>query len=214
MLTSPTFAVPGVPPGDRGVGWLRASVARFSSGEPHRRRRALVVDLLATVPPDALRSTESDDHPVATLARALGLDVPVALVADVAQAYQPGTGDEPRADAAVDRLVDILGGDHDEATAARIGLLVQACQATTTLIERARTRPIDDVLRDDPPAPTTKRVALTPTRLGDLTVDAGEVVLVALADGLAFGAGEHRCPGRAHALALAHRAATSGRPES
>ena len=218
-LTDPNFLVPPVPRADHGVGWLRASVARFSTGEAHRRRRALVVELLNTVPPDSLRAdslrargagagTAGDavgpgDHPVAVLARALGLDAPVALVADVAQAYQPGTGDEPRADAAVDELVARLGGAHDEATAARIGLLVQACQATADLIERSRHTPVDEVLRDHPPVVATKRQALAPATVGDVTVRAGEIVRVNLAGELAFGAGPHRCPGEEHARALA-----------
>ena len=44
------------------------------------------------------------------------------------------------------------------------------------------------------------------------TIPAGALVLVRLADGppgAAFGVGVHRCPGRAHALALAHDVARS-----
>jgi hypothetical protein len=126
----------------------------------------------------------------------------VNLVREIAQAYQPDTGDETRADAAVDRLVAIFGGVPDEPTAARIGVLVQACDATATLIERARHRPVEDVLRDDPPVPATRRQAVVTTTVGDVIVEAREVVRVSLADGLAFGAGLRRCPGRAHALAL------------
>ena len=87
-------------------------------------------------------------------------------------------------------------------TAARIGVLAQACQATATLIDRARSRPVADVLRDDPPVPATTRQALVATTVGGVPVDEGEVVRVALAGHLAFGAGPRRCPGRAHALAL------------
>lgn len=106
------------------------------------------------------------------------------------------------ADAAVNQLVAIFGGVSDEATAARIGVLVQACDATVTLIERARQRPVDDVLRNDPPVPATRRQAFAAATIGNLTISAGEVVRVSLADGLAFGAGPRRCPGQAHALAL------------
>ena len=81
-------------------------------------------------------------------------------------------------------------------------MLVQAYGPTAALIERARHRPVDDVLRDDPPVPATKRQALRTTTVGDLTVQAGEVVQVRLAGDLAFGAGPRRCPGREHALAL------------
>ena len=203
VLTDPTFVVPPVPAAPvppRGMGWLRASVARFSTGEPHRRRRALAVALLDAAPPASLRG-EPGEHPVVVLARALRVDAPVELIADVAQAYQPGTGDEARADAAVDRLV-ALGGSYDEAAAARIGVLVQACTATADLVERARHASVDEVLRDDPPVRATKRLPRSPARVGGLHVEAGEVVLVGLAGDLAFGAGPHRCPGRAHALAL------------
>ena len=145
-------------------------------------------------------------HPVEILGRAVGADEPVVdLVRDAAQAYQPGTGDESRADVAVDRLVAVFGGVFDEPTAARIGLLVQACEATAVLIERARHRPVREVLRENPPVPATKRQALATTTVGDVTIEAGEVVRVRLAGDLAFGAGSHRCPGRAHALALARQ---------
>jgi cytochrome P450 len=133
----------------------------------------------------------------------MGIDEPVVdLVRDVAQAYQPGTGNDTHADAAVGRLVAVFGGGYDEPTAARIGVLVQACEATAVLIERARHRPVNDVLRDHPPVSATKRQALVTTTVGDVTIEAGEVVQVGLAGGLAFGAGPRRCPGREHALAL------------
>jgi cytochrome P450 len=152
-------------------------------------------------------------HPVAILGRAVGADESVVdLVRDVAQAYQPGTGDQSRADVAVDRLVAVFGGVFDEPTAARIGLLVQACEATAVLIERARHRPVHQVLRENPPAPATKRQALATTTVGDVTIEAGEVVQVCLADDLAFGAGPHRCPGRAHALALVDQALAADTP--
>ncbi|GIG91469.1 cytochrome P450 family protein [Plantactinospora endophytica] len=208
VLTDPAFVVPPVPSGETGVAWLRATVGRFSTGEAHRRRRALSVAVLAAIPPESLRNAaDPTAHPVAVLARAMGIDDPVVeLVRDVAQAYQPGTGDADRADAAVDRLVAVLGGGFDEPTAARIGVLVQACEATATLIERARCRPVDDVLRNEPPVPATRRQALVPTTVGGVTVQAGEVVRVGLDGELAFGAGPRRCPGRAHALALVEAA--------
>ncbi|MFC7547673.1 hypothetical protein [Plantactinospora sp. GCM10030261] len=202
VLTDPAFVVPPVPPGTAGVAWLRATVGRFSTGAAHQRRRALSVAVLDAIPPAALRAHDPA-HPVAILAREMGVEGRVVdLVRDIAQAYQPGTGDESRADVAVDRLVAMLGGAFDEPTAARIGVLVQACDATVTLTERARHRPVEDVLRDDPPVPATKRQALVATTVGGVAVAAGEVVRVRLAGDLAFGAGARRCPGRAHALAL------------
>jgi hypothetical protein len=211
VLNDPSFVVPPVPSAPAGVAWLRATVGRFSIGAAHERRRALSVAILDAIPLESLRTGEM--HPVAVLARAMGAgESVVGPVRDVAQAYQPGTGDETRADAAVDRLVAVLGGGYDEPTAARIGVLVQACEATAALIERARHLPVEDVLRDHPPVPATKRRALATTTVGDLTIEAGEVVQVRLADDLAFGAGPHRCPGRAHALALVEGTRAQGTP--
>jgi hypothetical protein len=202
VLQHPDVVVPPVPPAATGVGWLRAASGRFSTGEAHARRRGRYTAILDAIPPEALRARPGA-HPVTVLADALGVPyLAPDLVRDVAQAYQPGTGDERRADAAVDRLVAALGGDFDEPTAARLGLLVQACDATATLLERARHRSVDEVLRDDPPVPTTRRQALVATVVGGYPVEAGEVVRVELAGGPAFGAGPHACPGREHALAL------------
>lgn len=207
VLHDPAFVVPSVPPATGGVAWLRATVGRFSTGPAHERRRALSTAILAGIPPATLR-TAGGHHPVTVLARAIGVHRPVeGLVRDVAQAYQPGTGDESRADAAVGRLVGILGGRYDEATAARIGVLVQACDATAALIARARRRPVEEVLRDDPPVPATRRRALVATTVGGVPVEAGDIVLVGLAGETAFGAGPRRCPGREHALALVAGAA-------
>jgi len=212
VLTDPAFTVPPVPPASAGVAWLRATVARFSSGTDHERRRALVVALLDAIPLESVRAS-SCQHPEEILGRAIGAGEPVIdLVRDVAQAYQPGTGDESRADVAVDRLVAVFGGVFDEPTAARIGLLVQACEATAILIERARHCPVHEVLSENPPVLATKRQALAATAVSDVTIEAGEVVQVCLADGLAFGAGPHCCPGRAHALALVDAALAADRP--
>ncbi|MEV0271126.1 hypothetical protein AB0H43_20290 [Hamadaea sp. NPDC050747] len=212
VLHDPGFIVPPVPPGTHGIAWLRSAVGRFSSGDEYARRRALSVGVLDDIPLEALRHTGTR-HPVAVLAVALGVtehdlaDV-VDRVRDVAQAYQPGTGDEARADAAVNQLVACFGGVQDEATAARIGALVQACDATAILIDRTRHASLDEVLRDQPPVPFTKRQAVTRTTVGDVTVEAGETVQIELAGELAFGAGPRACPGRAHALALVEGASS------
>lgn len=203
VLADPAYLVPEAPPAGRGIGWLRATVSRFRNGAVHERRRALVAGLLAGVDPAALRAPYAG-HPVARLARALGVPEPaVAAAVDdvrtVAAAYQPGNEQlDAAADPAADRLVALFGGVRDERTAAHIAVLVQACDATAALIERARARPVADVLRDDPPVPATRR------RAPD-----GEIVLVSL-HGAPFGAGPRACPGREHALALVEGALTSG----
>ena len=133
--------------------------------------------------------------PVAVLAAATGVasaEVPaaVAAVRTVAAAYHPGT-DAPGADDALARLLELLPAAEPEAAAQHVALLVQACEATAALVRGALERPLEDVLRDTPPVPATKRRAPT-----------GEVVVVPL-DGHPFGAGPRACPGEAHARALA-----------
>jgi 2-methylisocitrate lyase-like PEP mutase family enzyme len=179
LLDDPTYTVVHAPPASEGVAWLRATVVRFSEGATHLRRRDLVETLLARVDPSVLQRSGA---PVANLAAALGLAPTADLVADVAtvaRSYQPHTVQAPEADSAVERLVETCGGRWDEATAARICLLVQCCDATTAMIAGA-----------SPPVASTRRIA-----------PHGEEVHVDLA-ATPFGSGRHACPGREHALAL------------
>jgi cytochrome P450 len=222
--------VPPVPAGGPTVGirWLRRSVARFADGPDHDRRRRQVTNLLAAVEIDGLRRLAAAHtrtvldaaagHPVdlmARVARVVPVDVlatatgmpsvPAGSVAAIARAYQPDTGAEEPADEAVAQLVDAFGGMPTEATAARIALLVQACDATAGLVGNATLamlrgdadRPVETVvaetLRKNPPVRMTRRLA----------PDTGTTVAVDLAaSGLPFGAGPHRCPGRDHATAI------------
>jgi hypothetical protein len=55
----------------------------------------------------------------------------------VAAAYQPGPTDPHTADDSVARLAELLPGGPDEQVAARIGLLIQAYDATAGLIGNA-----------------------------------------------------------------------------
>lgn len=174
------------------VAWLRAMVARFSSGPDHQRRRALAVAELAKIDSAALRqlAASTTRTPAEVLAQAMGVEVGDA-VAIAARAYHPHTDATSDADQAVARLVELFGGIPDELTAARISLLIQSCDATAALVANARNHPtVEATLRDDPPLRETRRVR------------AGQVVMVSL-DGLPFGAGIHECPGQAHAIALA-----------
>jgi hypothetical protein len=179
-------SVDPVPDAAAGVAWLRAHVARFSAGEDHRRRRGLAVAELSRVDPGELarRAAQRGGPPVEVLA-----DVDL-----VAASYQPHSPLAPGADEAVSRLIEACGGTPDEDTAARIGLLVQACAATAALVRAAGERGGDGedsvrvVLRDDPPVRFTRR--------GGALVDLASA-------GLPFGAGPHACPGQEHAIALA-----------
>jgi hypothetical protein len=211
LIDAPVPPVPhDVEPG--GVRWLRANVARFSRPEDHPRRRAFVLADLATM--GSLRDKafafarelrhETADRivwtvPVAVLAAELGLPDVSRDIATVSACYHPHTEAGADADKAMARLIEVCGGDADERTAARIGLLVQACDATAKLITKALAahRPgedaaslLDRVLREDPPVRITRRWV------------GGEVVEVDLSD-RPFGAGPKQCPGQAQALAVA-----------
>jgi hypothetical protein len=113
----------------------------------------------------------------------------------VAAAYLPGSGaGGPAADAAADELLDRLG-------AARAAVLVQSCLPVAAWVRTALDRGItlDEVLATAPPVPAT-------TRWRD-----GETVTVPL-DGIPFGVGPRRCPGVAHARALAEGVLAALRP--
>jgi hypothetical protein len=211
LLTDARWLVPPLPDGDgRGMDRLRRSVSRFSTGRDHARRRTVVEAVLAQVDPDALRAATrrlaaADPAPpvvprvpLTALARALGAREPAtvaALVPPVAAAYLPGSGaGGPAADAAADELLDRLG-------AARAAVLVQSCLPVAAWVRTALDRGItlDEVLATAPPVPAT-------TRWRD-----GETVTVPL-DGIPFGAGPRRCPGVAHARALAEGVLAALRP--
>ena len=211
LLTDARWLVPPLPDGDgRGMDRLRRSVSRFSTGRDHARRRTVVEAVLAQVDPDALRVATrrlaaADPAPpvvprvpLTALARALGAREPATVAAldpPVAAAYLPGSGaGGPAADAAADELLDRLG-------AARAAVLVQSCLPVAAWVRTALDRGItlDEVLATAPPVPAT-------TRWRD-----GETVTVPL-DGIPFGAGPRRCPGVAHARALAEGVLAALRP--
>jgi cytochrome P450 len=236
VLASDAFAVPEAPPGVAGMAWFRSSVSRFANGADHARRRGLAVAELAALAPAGLRraaEARTEDAlaaavggtldlmplarrvPVATLAAELG--APEGAVDDVlaiAAVYAPGSADSPAADAAVGRLVDALG--DGETGAARIALLVQACDATAGLIGNAAAAalhdgeplPVDELLaetvRCDPPVRTTRRVCTASAAVGGSLAEPGDrVALDHRAAGFTCGAGLRPCPGREQALALA-----------
>ncbi|MFE7188082.1 hypothetical protein [Kitasatospora sp. NPDC057541] len=225
-----------------GMAWLRATVARFSAGERHAVRRAFVEGDLAGLDPDALRLAaaagfEADVRvrAVRVLAQALGLAEPEEVaraVGVVARSYFVERPEDPEADAAVAWLLPRMlpGSEHVgdagdagdaegvERAANRIGLLVQACDATATLVEHARAAgagdadPLGAALRHDPPVRTMRRRAARPTEVGGVPVPAGADVLLDVAAAqadrpdlppLTFGAPPRLCPGRTHALAVA-----------
>jgi cytochrome P450 len=205
-LSAPVPPVPlDVPPGS--IAWLRASVARFSNGADHVRRRVLAVAELAAIDVDSLREKAflrtqavisgrdvvdvmaeiARPVPVGVLAEALGLPDVSADVAGVAAAYHPHVVPGEAAEAALTRLVAACGGPTEPA-AARIGLLVQACDATAGLIGNGLFASLTGKPAEQPVLATRRRIG-------------GEDVTVSLA-GTPFGAGPRACPGSRHALAL------------
>ncbi len=238
ILADPGYTVPdpgrAAPPGT--MAWLRQNVARLSNGADHARRREVAEDLLRRLDPGLLRSGASDATqavieqaggrpfdamtqaarrvPVLVLAAALGAADPgqvTGLLAAVAAAYLPGTADRGTADGSVARLAGLLPAGPDEQVAARIGLLVQAYDATAGLIGNAVVAGIRaggpvppaelvaQVLRSDPPVRLTRRVTPSGETIAlDLTAAGDDP-----AGHLAFGSGYRICPGAAHARALA-----------
>jgi cytochrome P450 len=205
VLTDPRCVVPAAPDGPpRTLAWLRGTVSRFSTPDRHPERRAIGVAALAALDPDDLRAAASRlteellagaagrvdvmaelarRVPLEVLAARLGLADPAAAAAAVpavAAAYHPGA--EPaavaRADRAVAALLDQSPPAPPEVAANRIGLLVQAADATAGLIGAAVryglaasvTLSTDDllaeVLRLDPPVRATRRVTTAALRLG------------------------------------------------
>ncbi|QVQ51208.1 cytochrome P450 [Spiractinospora alimapuensis] len=193
-LTCPSeFEVPRDHDGSHAphVHWLRTHVVRFCDGQQHSRRRAAVTTMLTNPSTTRLRERAAT-YAEAALTQDIGWadgirhvarTVPVRVLAEelgftgdvtedvraVARVYHPHTVPDTAADAAVARLVRAGGGGADEDTAARIGLMIQACDATAALIEnvadrweawRATDAPeafLTEVLRHDPPVRLTRR---------------------------------------------------------
>ncbi len=194
LITDPVqvraaFAHPDLVPPPAGPGsafWLRSRVARFSHGPSHARQRALAEAIIASIDPSAAASRAAslvrDGVPVReAIVRALDL-VPSALVETVLAV----------APAYFDPSLPAPDLEVDEETAARIAVLVQACDATAVLIEQG----------PRPPGRTTKRLALRDVDLCGTAVPAGTVVMLELGE-LIFGAPPRECPGRELALAIA-----------
>ncbi|MFI7443032.1 cytochrome P450 [Nonomuraea indica] len=212
------------------LGWLRAQVSRFSSGEAHAERRRALEERLAVLDPATLRrrartaTLERDGDwrgvPTEVLAAALGVPAPVTLVEAVAAGYLSGE-ETPAADAAVAELVRLAGDTPSAIT--DLTLLLQAHAATEGLIANALTHEhaaesealLRETLRHDPPLKATRRVdrATGAEVVIDLVAANRDPAVFADPERfdpargesphLTFGHGVRPCPASVHALALA-----------
>ena len=229
ILADPAYVVPPAPEAsDIGtLAWLRAHVTRFCEGEAHDRRRALAEHEIAGLDPASLRQTAAElaaaelarrKHsdpfdvmplarrvPAAALASGLGLaqaDIAAAvdaMLAAVSGYLNPDLAG-PDADRSVAFLAKMFGPAEPEPLANRIGLLMQACDATAALIGNALiaafaedgtvAQIIARTLVDDPPTLRTRRLS-----------PGGELVVIDIS-GCTFGAGRRPCPGADQATAL------------
>ncbi|MGS2615063.1 cytochrome P450 [Micromonospora sp. LZ34] len=238
-LLDPACQVPTAEPGPPGtLAWLRGAVSRFSPPGRHPARRAVGVAALAALDPDELRPAaarltgETLDRagdrldvmgalarrvPLRVLTDRLGLadpDAAVPAVTAVAAAYHPGADPAAvrRADRAVAALLALTPPADPEVRANRIGLLVQAADATAGLIGAASRHvlawpaevPTGDllaeVLRLDPPVRGTRRVTTGPVRLGGRELAPGSPLLLrfdaANRDPAVFADPDRLAPGR------------------
>jgi cytochrome P450 len=166
------FAYPPVPQTGQ-----RALMARFSSGEKHKRRRAYAEKLLSGIKTDVAQAMAA----AAARKAAVGTVDAVALARDVITAV-------------LEELLGLPDGpDTDpEIAANRVGIVLQARDATAGLIANAllHNTSLDETLRDHPPVVNTRRIV------------AGDEVVVDLR-GRPFGGQPRPCPGQELALALA-----------
>lgn len=199
------------------MAWLRATVARFAHGEVHARRRAYVEAELARIDVDSLRRLAAgrlgDDRTRVLRALAEAMDLPelddaaVDALCTVADNYFGG--EDPASDDAVQLLLPLMRTDDPEQAANRVGILIQACDATAALIAAVRdgSGDVHETLRSTPLVKVMRRVALAATRIGATRIAEGELVLLEVGPvGLTFGSGPRVCPGRELAVALAEGA--------
>lgn len=173
------------------VGYVPVRVLAARLGVPERDLDAAVaaVRTVAAAYPPGSPAVPGADAAVTTLARLLppgGPTTPARLL--------PSSGPTEAGAAGARRPARLAGtgAGLDEQTAARIGLLVQACEATAGLIANTlRAVPdtpewpvadvLAEVLRHDPPVRATRRVCAADTAVGSVLLTAGTPVLLDLA---------------------------------
>jgi hypothetical protein len=219
---------PPPPPASIGQGAtaaLRETMARFSSGGCHARRRAEVESVLDALDPVAVRSTAFEiasslieARPTVDGVADLAFRVPTvtmltmlhvpgdrsALVDDVravAEVIGRGASASEASDAASDRLLAASACTGWNAVAV-VSVLYQTHDATAALV-------VETILANHRHADRaaavnqTRRVVVAETLIDSIRLSPGSMVVLDLATaGLEFGAGPHRCPGRIVAEAI------------
>lgn len=185
-------------------------MARFSGPTEHAARRRSVLELLGTIDLDDVTRTASAlvrelggdtdslrwSVPTYTLAAVLGatadreqIRADTEAIARVIGRNEPSSA---KSDESAERLLAACA-HHPEPVAA-VSILYQNHDATAGLVQ-------SEMRKSFSPA-TTRRIATTSMAIGDLELDAGDEVTIAL-DGIRYGSGPHRCPGQALAEAIA-----------
>lgn len=205
---------------------LRDAMARFSSGDEHRHRRAEVETAISALDTDLLirevtertNAAAQSAGPVDAIAD-IGLIVPtMALLATLGVAADElakraddvrivvntigrGALVSANTEASTHRLTTTFAA-HASGAVPAISMLYQNHDATSalfasTLLARATGVPRENAL------PRTSRVALDAVTVAGEPVEADEVVEISLdGDGAEFGLGAHACPGQALAVLI------------
>lgn len=205
---------------------LRDAMARFSSDDEHRHRRAAVEAAIAGLDADLLvREVTERTQTVAAASGSIDAVADIGLVVPtLALLATLGVGDVDLAERADDvrivvatigrgalvsanteaatRRLTTTFADHPHEAVAAISMLYQNHDATaalfaSTLLARSTGVPRENALA------RTVRVAREDVTVADEQIEADEVVEISLdGDGVEFGLGDHACPGQALAVLI------------
>ena len=224
-LAMPSLVPPaaGSSLGNGAVAELRRSMARFSDGEAHARRRSEVVDAIARIDPTRLgeltsgrtrvqlESNELDACrlgriiPSEALALALGaseasVELIVSDVELIVRSIGRGETVDHHTEVACDRLMSQFA-DHPDGPVAAISLLYQVFDSTASLLAEWILAGTDGPRRSALDA--TIRVATESAIVGSANIRPGDLVRLSLdSPEVEFGYGRHQCPGSELARAI------------
>jgi len=226
-LESPLLAPPPPPPSLKSgaTADLRAAMARFSHGRPHKKRRRDVVSLIEGFDPSRIEAAARDRTgvllrggeikavaafaavvPTEVLAGAAGVSAGEieSLVDDVeriARVIGRGEPSSDASDAAAERIMTRFTG-HQAGPVPVASLLYQNCDATAALTAVTIQSHYSGVPRR-PAISSTTRFAIGDTDLEGTAIPKGTTLELDLEQtGFEFGSGTHQCPGQELAQAI------------